>query len=52
MRCFCCEANDATHLVKSELTNEQVPYCDECDGDIAVYDDELIKEFESELINE
>ena len=30
--CNCCEKNDATHLVESEITGEQVPYCDECDG--------------------
>lgn len=31
--CNCCESNKATHLVESEITGEQVPYCDECDGD-------------------
>jgi hypothetical protein len=34
MRCFCCEQNDATHLITTDQ-GEQVPYCDECDGGLS-----------------
>jgi hypothetical protein len=38
MRCFCCEQNDFTHLVTTDQ-GEQVPYCDECDGELQALTD-------------
>lgn len=38
MLCHCCEQSQATHLVVSELDGSDVPYCDECDGDVRTVD--------------
>ncbi len=59
-KCHVCHTNDATHTkvvdehtINNDLNLKEIPYCDECDGDIEQYKSDynvVVHETDDEII--